>query len=454
MSIRARFALVVAVVASVGIGAVSAAAYVSARAEQYAEVDRFLAERAEFLHSPGGRPRGGPGLARRLDLLVVQVLDEDGRTELAVGDDVDLPVDEASAAVAGGDAGRALATVAAGGERYRVLATALPGGGAIRVARDLDGVEEVLGGLRRRLVLVGLLGTALAAGTGWLAAGAVTRPLRALTSAAGRVAATGDLRAFDPAGGAGPGTGRPGPALVGRDDEVGRLAGSFAAMLDALGAAREEQRRLVDDASHELRTPLTSLRTNIDVLALGATLDPADHGRLLADLQSELGELEALTTELVELARSSGADAEPAADLALDELVARAAERARRRLGRPVEVEVHPATVCARPAGLARAVDNLVANAEKFSPAGTPVHLEQRAGRVVVRDHGTGIHPADRAHVFDRFYRSDRARSTPGSGLGLAIVADIVRAAGGTCIVEAAADGGAVVGFELPVVEH
>jgi two-component system sensor histidine kinase MprB len=103
-----------------------------------------------------------------------------------------------------------------------------------------------------------------------------------------------------------------------------------------------------------------------------------------------------------------------------------------------------------RVAALERAVSNLVDNAAKFDTSGGPVEVEVVAGRVTVRDRGPGIDPAEGERLFDRFYRSDAARSQPGSGLGLAIVADVVRQHGGTVFAQPRPGGGADMGFVLP----
>jgi two-component system sensor histidine kinase MprB len=95
-------------------------------------------------------------------------------------------------------------------------------------------------------------------------------------------------------------------------------------------------------------------------------------------------------------------------------------------------------------------VRNLLANAHKFSPEGEPVRIVADGGRVTVIDRGPGIPAAERDHVFDRFARTDQARTMPGSGLGLAIVRQIVEEHGGRVFVGDAPDGGAAVGFELP----
>ena len=101
-------------------------------------------------------------------------------------------------------------------------------------------------------------------------------------------------------------------------------------------------------------------------------------------------------------------------------------------------------------APLERAVQNLVDNACKFAPDG-PIEVTVHEGIVLVRDHGPGLSPADIPHLFDRFYRSVDMRSKPGSGLGLAIVKSVVDAHGGQVVARNAADGGAELGFVLPL---
>ncbi len=89
-------------------------------------------------------------------------------------------------------------------------------------------------------------------------------------------------------------------------------------------------------------------------------------------------------------------------------------------------------------------------NALKWSPPDTAVRVTVAEGGVAVSDAGPGISDEDKPYVFDRFYRSTKARTTPGSGLGLAIVAKVVDQHGGTVFVEDAPEGGATVGFRIP----
>ena len=107
-------------------------------------------------------------------------------------------------------------------------------------------------------------------------------------------------------------------------------------------------------------------------------------------------------------------------------------------------------TVAGRPRMLERAIANLVENAVKYSPPASPITIAVSTGSVVVVDQGQGIEDKDLPYIFDRFYRSDRARSAPGSGLGLAIVRQIVERHGGTVFVHNNPSGGASIGFVVP----
>ncbi len=446
MSLRARFALTIAALVAVAVGLASTFAWVSTRTELRDELDQSLAERVgpivRIIEAPrlDRRPPavdlGRRGLVGAPDTVYV-VLDDGGAVVASVEGDPLLPVSDATLALAG--SGRrgtiALSDVTVDGDAWRLAVAPLSDGGAVLVARDLGEVEQVLAGLRRRLVVIGLLSTIAAALAGWLLARRETAPLERLTAAAEHVAATRDLTT---------------PIEVVGRDEVGRLATSFDTMLGALATSLEQQRRLIEDAGHELRTPLTSLRTNIDVLRQLDRLSEEDRVRLLDDVGAELGELSDLVGELVALAGEPQADQGAPGPVRLDDLVGAAAQRLTRRTGRVVTVDATPTTVVGVAPQLDRAITNLLANADKFSAAGTSVQVIVGGGRVEVRDHGPGIAPADRPHVFERFYRAEGARGAPGSGLGLSIVAQLVTAHGGAVHVGDAPEGGAAVGFTLP----
>ena len=333
-----------------------------------------------------------------------------------------------------------------GGTHLRILAEPLGSGRAVQFAQPLTEVDSLLARLRLILVLLDIGGIALAALLGRLVSGAAVQPLKRLTQTTEHVALTQDLsQRIRPTG----------------EDELGRLATSFNAMLDALehsmsalDASVHAQRQLVADASHELRTPVTSLRTNIEILQQqGQDMSPQDTGRLLSDVVEQIEELTLLMNDLIELARGEEprADAE---DLRLDLLVSEVLERTHRNApATPLLVELDPTLLTGVPARLERAIANLLDNAVKYSPTGEPIEIRLKDGVLSVRDHGPGISREDLPHIFDRFYRGAEARGRPGSGLGLAIVRQVATQQGGSITAEPAPEGGTLMRMLLPGAE-
>jgi two-component system, OmpR family, sensor histidine kinase MprB len=300
---------------------------------------------------------------------------------------------------------------------YRIYAMQFPGspGTLVRTAlplSDAASTQTALGWLLVVLIPVGAIGAAVVAR---LAAGRVLRPVGQLTETVERIRATGDLSA---------------PIETPGQDEISRLGQAFAAMTAALDESVGAQRRLVADASHELRTPLTSLTTNLELLAER----PDDPGAqaLVAAALAEAGELRMLINDLVELARDGQAlfhVEDVRLDLVAERVAARAAGRAP---GLTWELDCQPTLVRGDPDALERAIGNLVDNALKWSPPGGRIRISAVGGTVEVSDEGPGIPADDLPYVFDRFYRSAKARALPGSGLGLAIVRRIADMHDGT----------------------
>src|SRR4029453_9032105 len=232
------------------------------------------------------------------------------------------------------------------------------GGPTLQVAKPLTDVDDALARLRWILLGVTIGGVGLAAGFGVAVSRAAARPLGRLTATAERVSATGDLRHRLEGGG---------------DDEPGRLAASFNAMLAALEASREAQRQLVADASHELRTPLTSIRANVELLERARDMEPGERAQVLASVRGQLEDLTILVGDLVDLARPGDRAVEPPEELRLDELVHDAVQRARRLPpATQFALTADACIVSGSRARLARAVGNLLDNAVKWSPPGQP----------------------------------------------------------------------------------
>jgi two-component system sensor histidine kinase MprB len=371
-----------------------------------------------------------------------QIVDASGKTVVLSPGGLPLPVDARTRALAAHGGKPFLRSVQVKGMHLRVLAEPLDSGHAVQYAQSLADVDHLLSKLRLILGLVSLGGIVLAAALARVVAGAALVPVKRLTEATEHVARTQDLtRRIDRAGA----------------DEIGRLAASFNAMLDALessmtalDASAGAQRQLVADASHELRTPVTSLRTNIEFLQQAGDMSQDERQRVLADLVDQVEELTALMNDLIDLARGDQRH-ELTEDVRLDVLVSEAVARAQRRAPeRHFELDLDETLVTGVPDRLDRAINNLLDNAVKYSLPPAVVEVTLRAGELTVRDHGSGIPEQDLPHVFDRFYRGADARGRPGSGLGLAIVRQVAESHGGSVSAAPATGGGTVLVLRLP----
>lgn len=460
--LAARVAVAIAVIAILTAGLTTGAAIVSTSSQVRGDIDDFLVDRAEEIldgtrQAPDRRDRDReieldgdtideideedleesdlPG-ANEVDA-EVQLLDIDGAVVASTG--LDLPVTSDEVSVAVDSRPPRFRTVTLDGGEYRIYTAPILDGGAVQVATSLDDATSLIGGIRNRLLGLGLIVAAVGALAGWLLTRRSLRPLGELAEAAERVAETQDLDTAIP--------------VERSDDEIGRLAMSMNEMLDALSSSREQQHRLVQDAAHELRTPLTSVNANVDLLLHARNIPDDERHDILTGIRAELGELGTLFKEIIELAtdkRVSSAH-EP---VALAGVVQRAVDDLGRRTENSVEVSVDDSTVLGDEPALHRAVTNLLSNAAKYSPEGAPIAVDVRDGRVSVTDAGPGIPADERERIFDRFYRLDESRAQPGTGLGLAIVAKIISDHKGSTFVDDANPGpGAVVGFTLPVLD-
>lgn len=246
-------------------------------------------------------------------------------------------------------------------------------------------------------------------------------------------------------------------ASTGSEDEVGRLAVTINLMLDRIEGMFDRQRHFLADVSHELRTPLTTIRGEVELMGRTGQADP----EALAAVQAEAERMSRMIDDLLMLARADSGvpvvkDARP---VSIDALLLDIYQQAcmLSRGSHRIELDVdHPAFVNGDRDRLKQLVLNLVMNALAHTPAGTLVRIGlQRSGRdvvVTVADDGQGIAADDLAHIFDRFYRADkaRARHSGGTGLGLAIVQSIAQAHGGSVTVESSAGHGTTFSIRLP----
>ena len=336
-----------------------------------------------------------------------------------------------------------LTTESVDGRTYRVYTVRFPddvatplaelGAYGVQLYRDISSQEDAIAELAWRLGLLGALGLALVAGGSWIVGRRLAAPMRTLTDAAERLTEPGAPSAR---------------IEVARSDEVGQLADTFNRMASALEIGREQQQRLVADASHELRTPLTSLRMRADFLASFDDLRP-EHRAIVEGAVVDVEQLTALVTDLIDLATDSGTPDEEAEPRRLATIASEVAERTEIAARIPITVTGDDSTAVVYPGMIRRAVQNLVDNAVKYGPAEGPVRIEVDRHRITVVDAGGGIPPEDLAHVFDRFFRSPKARARPGNGIGLAIVKQVADVHGGSVWAENAPTGGARIGFSV-----
>ncbi|MDX2380624.1 MAG: HAMP domain-containing sensor histidine kinase [Acidimicrobiia bacterium] len=326
-------------------------------------------------------------------------------------------------------------------ERYSLrIAAAQPGATRVVVASELHPIDDPLSDVRR-LLLIGIPLVALVGGgLIWVLTGRVLRPVEAMRRDAQTIADGGDTSAR--------------VRQSSQTDEIGRLAATLNDMLERLAERTDVLRRFVSDASHEIRSPVANIRARVETTDSEPSADEWSSTR--ADVVSEVERVEAIVDDLTFLAKSDeGRLGLTVERVELDDLLFGEAARLQRRGRVTVDAAgVEPLMVEGDRPQLARAIRNLVDNAERH--AGSAVQLSATADHagvtVTVDDDGPGVPAVDRAIVFERFARLDdsRGRATGGTGLGLAIVSDIVDRHGGSVTIDDAPLGGARARITLP----
>ena len=259
-------------------------------------------------------------------------------------------------------------------------------------------------------------------------------------------------------------------------NEIGNLAISLNTMLaqiessfNAQAKSEAKMRRFVGDASHELRTPLVSIRGYSELYRQGALPNDEAVATAMGRIESESKRMGQLVEDLLTLARIDERRESKLAPfdlfhLAVDasnDAYATSPDREVSLVGLTDDVAPTSAPVIGDESRIRQVVANLLTNAMRYTPAGTPLEIavgvrEDVPGYplsvIEVRDHGPGIHGEDRERVFERFYRTDtsRSRETGGTGLGLSIVAAILEQHDGSVHIEETPGGGATFVISLP----
>jgi two-component system, OmpR family, sensor kinase len=467
--------LALVTVALVLIGTASAAAlegYLVGRLDdQLALVaDRYQHEDDGFGPGPGGGRRG-PGPPSPY---LVQRRDANGGFRTLPNNSLDseessprLPSD---AAWFTGHAGKATTVPATSGDgRWRVVVEPAGDGANVIVAASLDGIDSTTRQLRTIDLVVSLVVLVLLAGAGAAIVRASLRPLVGIEQTA-RAIAAGDLTRRVPDRDPRTEVGRLGRAL---NTMLAQIESAFSARAASEASARRSEdrmRRFVADASHELRTPLTTIRGFAELYRQGAARDPAELDRLMRRIEDQAARMGVLVEDLLLLARldqQRPLERSPvdllalAADAVADASAVAPERRIELVLGSGDAQPGHALVVLGDSQRLRQVLANLVDNALRHTPAGTPVEvrvgeaaLDGRPGAAVeVVDHGPGLTPEQTERVFERFYRADPARSggDGGTGLGLSIVAALAAVHGGTVQVDSVPGRGARFRVVLPL---
>jgi two-component system, OmpR family, sensor kinase len=290
-------------------------------------------------------------------------------------------------------------------------------------AQSLSSVNSTLASMGIAILLIVAVFVTLATASVAVMIGRALSPVKKVTATAQSIASSSDLsRRVN---------------YRGSKDEIGQLAATFDQMIEQIDGLLRSQRSFVADASHELRGPLTVIRGNLDLLK--RNLSEEDRSESIRVLEAEMTRMTRIVNDLLVLAEVESGQLDQEQTVSLKELLLDAYERALQLAGeRQVVIErQEDLWVKGDAHRLDQLIGNLVGNAIKYTPDGGTITLSLYQdgdwARLDVADTGMGIPAEHLPHIFERFYRVDKARSrrSGGSGLGLAIVKGIAEQHGG-----------------------
>ena len=320
------------------------------------------------------------------------------------------------------------------GHPYRFLSEVLVANGhrfVVQTGVEDDDVLHTLGAFRNGLLVFAILTLLVASAVGYWLSRQALAPVDAITRTARSITGSNLSSRL---------------ATLDTDDELKRLSDTLNEMLGRIEASFQRISQFTADASHELRTPISLIRTEAEI-ALRKSRDEREYQESLSHILKEAERTSALIENLLALARAdAGHFVLEMQILNLSETVMAAAKEWQRVMADRDLTFIHQVTgevwVSYNEGALRRLLNILLDNAMKYTPAGGKVtlSLEQNgsAVKISVSDTGVGIAAEDKAHIFERFYRADKARhrESAGAGLGLAIAEWIVQQHKGTIGVE------------------
>ncbi len=318
--------------------------------------------------------------------------------------------------------------------------------GAVFLSAGLNEIYQILADIQKFLLLTTLVVMFVVGGGCIILAGRFTGKIEMLTAAAAEMA-EGNLQLQIP---------------VTSKDEIGRLAKQFNIMAERLYLINRNLKDFAGNVSHELRTPLTSLSILVKSMQ-EYSMDPEQQSEFLLDMDRELERLINLVQDLLELTRAEHFRDAPREEFCLvaltKEIITQITPRFDRQDLRLIAEEFPstPVRIYGSSLQMRLVIHNLLDNALKYTSPGGWVRLSisLKEGEAVIRieDTGSGIPAEDLPHIFERFYRVDRARSRSkgGTGLGLAIAKEVVEAHRGRIRVETALGKGSAFLVCLPL---
>ena len=449
LPIRYRLSITFGASVAVVVAGLSIFVYLQTASNLLATVDSSLTSRAELLATNARDDR--PGLVGVEPTLI------DGTKVFAQIDDASGRVLRSTSSIARSHLlappeARSLRratfferTVPGIGNVSRVLAVPVAGRHGqliVVVGASLQDRHNALVQLAATLAVAGAAALILISLGAWLALASALRPVERMRRQAADISASDPGRRL---------------SLAGGKDEIALLGATLNQMLDRIEESVASERRLVDRASHELRTPLAIQRIDLDV-ALSGPQTVAELTNALTSASQENEHLTRLTEDLLVLSRARGGVLPVRlVQTTMPELLEDARRRHGRRYGRAAQVSFEAAAGAVRvdPVWFRQAVDNLLDNALRHTPAGGRVQV--RAGvqgdvlTVVVEDTGPGFDKALLGTAFEPFARSGGGTGGPRepAGLGLAVVSTIARAHGGRVQAQNQPEGGARVTMEM-----
>jgi signal transduction histidine kinase len=445
--LRLRLTIGFAIAMGVVLGAVGVFVYASAAADLLAVNDAGLRSRAEVIvaefRAGGTVPLDVGARLIETDEAFAQIVDSNGRVVESSPNVASAPLIPATDVRRVTDAGFYDRPVAGVDNLSRVLAvpvTTANGRYVVLVGSSLQDRADQLAKLLESLTIGMPIALVLASAAAWVFIGGALRPVERIRQEAATIAGS-NLTSRLSAGNA--------------DDELARLASTLNAMLDRIAAAFDTERSFVDNASHELRTPLAILRAEID-LALTGRRSVDELTATVRSASDEVAHLTRLTENLLAMSRAHGGrisvDGAPVRLRAMLDDLARRHRYVAEAAGVSVTVDAPDDEVCIDATRLREALDDVVDNAVRHSPAGGVIVLHASVNQGVVTftvsDDGPGFRTDILPHAFEPFVGSD-ANSGGGAGLGLAIARFIASAHGGDATAVNRTTGGASVALRI-----